>query len=112
VQHLLAGATRVVSNGGTTLIHSLAHGREIVSVPLADDQARRIRRATRLGVVVPARADAKAIVEAAIALASDPTRGAAMRRQIEGLGLVNGVDEAVAALRRLARADATRQRTS
>lgn len=112
VQHLLAGATRVVSNGGTTLIHSLAHGREIVSVPLADDQARRIRRATRLGVVVPVRADAQAIAEAAIALASDPTRGATMRRQIEGLGLVNGVDEAVAALRRLARADATRQRTS
>jgi spore coat polysaccharide biosynthesis predicted glycosyltransferase SpsG len=110
VQHLLAGATRVVSNGGTTLIHALAHGREIVSAPLADDQARRIRRAARLGVVVPVRAESQAIADAAIALASDPARGAAMRRQVEGLGLVNGVDEAVAALRRLAGVDRNCQR--
>jgi hypothetical protein len=102
VQHLLAGAARVVSNGGTTLIHALAHGQEIVAVPLADDQARRIRRASRLGVVVPAAAEARAIAEAAIALAAEPGRGATMRAQVTRLGLVNGVDEAVAALRRLA----------
>ncbi|HET7203988.1 MAG TPA: hypothetical protein VFI92_11525 [Steroidobacteraceae bacterium] len=104
VQHLLAGAARVVSNGGTTLIHALAHGQEIVSVPLAADQARRIRRASRLGVVVPAEPEASAIARAAADLAADPARGGAMRRQVAGLGLVNGVDEAVAALQRLARA--------
>jgi hypothetical protein len=104
VQHLLAGATRVVSNGGTTLIHALAHGQEIVSVPLADDQVRRIRRAERLGIVVAAKPQAPAVAEAAVALALDPARGAAMRREVAGLGLVNGVDEAVAALRRLAHA--------
>ena len=104
VQHLLAGATRVVSNGGSTLIHALAHGQEIVSVPLAPDQARRIRRASRLGVVVGVAAEASAIARAAAVLAADPARGNAMRRQVAGLGLVNGVDEAVAALQRLARA--------
>ena len=103
VQHLLAGAARVVSNGGSTLVHALAHGQEIVSVALAADQARRIRRAARLGVVVAAEPRAPAIVEAAAALAADPARGAEMRRQVAALGLVNGVEEAVAALQRLAR---------
>jgi predicted glycosyltransferase len=104
VQHLLAGATRVVCNGGTTMIHALAHGQEIVCAPLATDQARRIRRAERLGVVVAAEPYAVAIARAAAELVADPARGSAMRRQAAGLGLVNGVDEAVAALQRLARA--------
>ena len=107
VQHLLAGAARVVSNGGTTLIHALAHGQEIVSVPLAADQARRIRRASRLGVVVFAEPAAPAIARAAADLAADPARGSAMRQRVADLGLVNGVDEAVAALQRLARATRT-----
>jgi predicted glycosyltransferase len=103
VQHLLAGASRVVSNGGTTLIHALAHGQEIVCVSLAADQSRRIRRAARLGVVVPARPEPAEIARAARELAADPARARRMRERVVGLGLVNGVDEAVAALRRLAR---------
>jgi UDP:flavonoid glycosyltransferase YjiC (YdhE family) len=101
VQHLLAGARRVVSNGGTSLVHALAHGKEIVSVALASDQARRIRRAARLGVVLEAKPDPAEIAAAALSLARDPERGAKMRRAIAELGLVNGVDEAVAALRHL-----------
>ena len=73
-------------------------------MPLAPDQARRIRRASRLGVVVSVAAEAGAIARAAAALAAEPARGSEMRRQVAGLGLVNGVDEAVAALQRLARA--------
>jgi hypothetical protein len=107
VQHLLAGAARVVSNGGTTLIHALAHGQEIVTVALAADQARRIRRASRLGVVVTSAPEPHAIARAAAQLAADPARGSAMRRQVAALGLVNGVDEAVAALQRLLRTAAS-----
>jgi hypothetical protein len=102
VQHLLAGAARVVSNGGTTLVHALAYGQEIVCVPLAADQARRIRRAARLGVVVPVVPEARAIARATTSLAADTARGQALRRRAAGLGLVNGVDEAVSALQRLA----------
>ena len=102
VQHLLAAAARVVSNGGTSLIHALAHGKEIVTVPLAADQARRIRRAARLGVVIAAKPLPEDIARAVTALARDPERGAIMRRRVAALRLVNGVDEAVAALRRLA----------
>jgi hypothetical protein len=103
VQHLLAGASRVVSNGGTTLVHALAHGQEIVCVPLAADQSRRIRRAARLGVVVPARPEAGEIARATRELAADLARARRIRERVAALGLVNGVDEAVAALRHLAR---------
>jgi UDP:flavonoid glycosyltransferase YjiC (YdhE family) len=102
VQHLLAGAALVVSNGGTTLVHALAHGQAIVSVPLATDQARRIRRAARRGVVVPARPDAADIARTAVGLSRDDSRAASLRAEVARLGLVNGVDEAVAALRDLA----------
>jgi hypothetical protein len=103
VQHLLAGAAMVVSNGGSTLIHALAHGQAVVSVPLAGDQARRIRRASREGVVVPATSDADEIAALALGILRDPARGRQLRNRISTLGLVNGVDEAVTALRNLAR---------
>jgi hypothetical protein len=54
VQHLLAEALFVVSNGGTTMIHTLAHRRPLVAIPLASDQDRRIRRAVRLQIAATA----------------------------------------------------------
>jgi glycosyltransferase involved in cell wall biosynthesis len=103
VQHLLADATFVVSNGGTTMIHTLAHGRPLVAVPLAGDQDRRIRRAARLQIAVSAPPDAEAIAAAAAALLADSERREAMPRRIAQLGIANGVTEAVAALRALAK---------
>jgi UDP:flavonoid glycosyltransferase YjiC (YdhE family) len=102
VQHLLADASFVVSNGGTTMVHTLAHGRPLVAVPLAGDQDRRIRRAARLEIAVSAPPDAEAIAQAAAALLADPARREAMPGRIAELGIANGVDEAVAALRALA----------
>ena len=93
----------VVSNGGTTLVHTLAHGRPLVAVPLAGDQARRIRRAVRLGIAASAPPDAEKIAAEAVALLADPARREAMPHHIAGMGLANGVDEAVGALRALAR---------
>jgi uncharacterized protein (DUF2384 family) len=104
VQHLLAGAALVVSNGGSTLIHALAHRQAVASVPLADDQARRIRRAARAGVLLPAALDPAKIAAAALSILRDPQVGQQLRQRIDALGLVNGVDEAVNALRKLARA--------
>jgi hypothetical protein len=112
VQHLLAEALLVVSNGGTTLIHSLAHARPIVSIPLAGDQDRRIRRAVRLQIAATAARTPEAIADAAAALLRDPVRREAMVRHIAELGIANGVGEAVAALRALARAAAVQARSS
>jgi UDP:flavonoid glycosyltransferase YjiC (YdhE family) len=94
----------VVSNGGTTLIHSLAHGRPIVSIPLAGDQDRRIRRAVRLQIAETARRTPEAIAAAAAGLLGDAARREAMVRRIAAMGISNGVSEAVSALRALARA--------
>jgi hypothetical protein len=101
VQHLLAGAQLVVSNGGTTMVHALAHRRPLVAVPLASDQNRRIRLAVKLGVAATAPRAASAIAGAAAALFNDVPRRERLGRRTEELGIVNGVGQAVAALRRL-----------
>jgi len=104
VQYLIAESLMVVSNGGTTLIHSLAHGRPIVSIPLAGDQDRRIRRAVRLQIAATARRAPEAIAAAAADLLGDAARREAMVGRIAAMGISNGVGEAVSALRALARA--------
>jgi UDP:flavonoid glycosyltransferase YjiC (YdhE family) len=103
VQHLLAEAAFVVSNGGTTMIHTLAHARPIIAVPLASDQDRRIRRAVRLQIAETAPRQPEAIAAAAVALLRDAERCDAMTRRIAELGIANGVAEAVVALRSLVR---------
>jgi glycosyltransferase involved in cell wall biosynthesis len=103
VQYLLSEALIVVSNGGSTMIHVLAHGRPIVSIPLAGDQDRRIRRAVRLQIAETAERTPRAIAEVAARLLREPERRAAMCRRTAELGIANGVGEAVAALLALAR---------
>jgi hypothetical protein len=112
VQHLLGDAAMVVSNGGTTMVHTIAHGRPLLAVPLAGDQARRIRRAVRLGIAATAPPDAEAIARAASVLWRDTERRAAMSCRIGELGIANGVDEAVVALRALAERSAQRLSTA
>ncbi|MCJ7453433.1 MAG: hypothetical protein MUO39_13310 [Steroidobacteraceae bacterium] len=103
VQHLLAGARLVVCNGGTTMVHALAHGRQLLAVPLASDQGRRIRLAVKLGVAATASRSPSAIASEAAVLLADGPRRDQMTRRIAELGIANGVDEAVAALIELAR---------
>ena len=103
VQYLLSEALIVVSNGGSTMIHVLAHGRPIVAIPLAGDQDRRIRRAVRLQIAETAERTPAAIAQAAAGLLQEPERRAAMCRRTAELGISNGVGEAVAALLALAR---------
>ena len=103
VQYLLSEALMVVSNGGSTMIHVLAHGRPIISIPLAGDQDRRIRRAVRLQIAATAERTPTAIAQAAATLLHDPVRCATMVRRTAELGIANGVGEAVAALLALAR---------
>jgi hypothetical protein len=102
VQHVLSGAQFAVSNGGTTMVHALAHGRPLVAIPLAGDQSRRIRLAVKLGIADTAPGKASAIASAAASLAQDTARRAGMTRRIAELQITNGVAEAVAALTALA----------
>jgi glycosyltransferase involved in cell wall biosynthesis len=102
VQYLLAEALFVVSNGGSTMIHVMAHGRPIIAVPLAGDQDRRIRRAVRLQIAETAARTPHAIAQAAAELLRAPERRAAMSRRTAEIGIANGVGEAVGALLALA----------
>jgi UDP:flavonoid glycosyltransferase YjiC (YdhE family) len=101
----------VVCNGGTTLIHTLAHGKPLVAVPLAGDQHRRIRRAVKLQIAVSAERKPAAIATAATALLGDRDRRESIVRCIAQLGTVNGVGEAVDSLRGLARRAARAHRS-
>ena len=103
VQYLLSEALMVVSNGGSTMIHVLAHGRPLIAIPLAGDQDRRIRRAVRLQIAATAERTPAAIAQAAATLLHDQVRRATMVRCTAELGIANGVGEAVAALQALAR---------
>jgi UDP-N-acetylglucosamine:LPS N-acetylglucosamine transferase len=103
VQYLLSEALLVVSNGGSTMIHVLAHGRPLIAIPLAGDQDRRIRRAVRLQIAATAGRTPAAIAQTAATLLHDPARRATMVRRTAELGIANGVGEAVAALLALAR---------
>jgi UDP:flavonoid glycosyltransferase YjiC (YdhE family) len=103
VQYLLSEALLVVSNGGSTMIHVLAHGRPIIAIPLAGDQDRRIRRAVRLQIAATAERTPTAIAQAAATLLHDPVQRVSMIRRTAELGIANGVGEAVAALLALAR---------
>jgi glycosyltransferase involved in cell wall biosynthesis len=98
VQFLLAEALLVVSNGGSTMLHVLAHGRPIVAIPLAGDQDRRINKAVQLRIAETTARSPQAIATAAERLWREPERRAALCRQTAELGIANGVGEAVAAL--------------
>ena len=99
----LADALLVVSNGGTTMVHTIAHGRPMIAIPLAGDQDRRIRRAVRLQIALTAARTPQAIAAEAIRLLGAVGQREAMARKIDDLGIANGVDAAVTALRALAK---------
>lgn len=58
VGELIRGARLVISNGGDTMLQTLACNRPCVAVAIAGDQAHRIRQCVRQGLAVRARLDA------------------------------------------------------
>ena len=57
VGELVRGARLVISNGGDTMLQALACKRPCVAVPIAGDQAYRIKCCVRAGLVASARLD-------------------------------------------------------
>jgi ADP-heptose:LPS heptosyltransferase len=95
---LLASARLVVTNGGDTLLQSLAFGRPTVAAPIASDQPTRLARCAALGGVVAAALDGASLQGAARELLDSPPRLAALAAAARALGLTNGVDAAMDAL--------------
>lgn len=95
---LMAGARLVVTNGGSTLLQSIACGRACIAAPIAGDQAERIRRCSQAGTAVAVALDAGAIEAAAVSLLRDESGRAALASRALGLELGDGIETALQAL--------------
>ncbi len=95
---LMRGARLIVANGGSTLLQSIACGRACVAVPIAGDQAERIRRCVDAGVAVAAPLAADAMTRTAADLWRDGARLDALAGRAVALGLADGVDVALRAM--------------
>ena len=98
---LMRGARLVVSNGGSTLLQAIACGRACIGVPIAQDQAARIRRCVEAAVAVAAPLESAAIVRTAGALLGDEDSRTLLARRAAESGLADGVEIALDALQRL-----------
>jgi hypothetical protein len=96
---LLAKTRLVLVNGGDTLVQALALHVPCVAVPIALDQAERIRRCAALGAVVAPSVDEVAAV--CHELLSDEARLTAQRAHVRGLGFRDAMPGIVGTLGRM-----------
>jgi hypothetical protein len=105
----------VISNGGDTMLQALACRRACVAVPIARDQAYRIKRCVRAGLVASARLDAADLERVALGMLEPDGARAPQDAHAAGLGstaVANGIDAALAAIESLARLDEPEARRS
>jgi glycosyltransferase involved in cell wall biosynthesis len=95
---LMCSARLIVTNGGSTLLQSIACGNACVAVPIAKDQIERTRRCVAAGVAAGATLDAASIVRAADRLLQNETQRAALAERAAQLELADGVEVAIRAL--------------
>jgi UDP:flavonoid glycosyltransferase YjiC (YdhE family) len=95
---LMRAARLVVANGGSTLLQAVACGSACIAVPIAKDQAQRIRRCVGAGVAVAAALNSARIIQAAAQLLRNEPQRAALAARASALGLADGVEIAVQAL--------------
>jgi len=101
LMELMRAARLVVVNGGSTLIQAIACGAACIAVPIAKDQAPRIRGTVAAGAAVAAPLERTAIVECARRLLADEPERAALAARAAALALADGIAVAVGALERL-----------
>jgi spore coat polysaccharide biosynthesis predicted glycosyltransferase SpsG len=95
---LMCSARLIVTNGGSTLLQSIACGNACIAVPIAKDQIERTRRCVGAGVAAGATLDAASIVHAADRLLQNETQRAALAERAAQLELADGVEVAIRAL--------------
>jgi len=108
VSELIRGARLVISNGGDTMLQALACKRPCVAVPIAGDQAYRIKRCVRSGLVTRARLDADDLTRVALRVLEAGVGGAppdTLARDPGSSTVSNGMDAVLAAIGELARLD-------
>ena len=95
---LMCAARLIIANGGSTLLQAIACGAACIAVPIAKDQAERIRRCAAAGAAVAADLDSASIVQSAGRLLQNEPQRAALAERARHLGLADGVDVAIRAL--------------
>jgi hypothetical protein len=98
---LIYEAHLLVINGGTTLVHGLAHGKVCVTVPLAHDQRRRIKRCKSRQLVIATELDTGDLRRSVVSILDDADRHLGIERRVEALEITNGVPRAIEALEKL-----------
>jgi UDP:flavonoid glycosyltransferase YjiC (YdhE family) len=99
---LIQQARLVVTNGGDTLLQTLACARACVASAIAGDQVARIQKCVAAGLVVGSRLDARELERAALTLLNDDTRRAGQLAKLERTPIINGIGAAVDAISALA----------
>jgi glycosyltransferase involved in cell wall biosynthesis len=95
---LMHSARLIIANGGSTLLQAVACGSACIAVPIAKDQAERIRRCAAAGVTLAVNLDTASIVQAASRLLQNEPQRAALAERARQLKLADGVDVAMRAL--------------
>ncbi len=95
---LMRSARLIISNGGSTLLQAIACGKACIAVPIAKDQAERVRQCVAADVAVAATSEAAGIVQATKRLLQNDSERAALEGRAARLGLADGVVVAVRAL--------------
>jgi spore coat polysaccharide biosynthesis predicted glycosyltransferase SpsG len=98
---LMRAARLIIANGGSTLLQAIACGSACIAVPIAKDQAERIRRCVAAGVTVAAALNSTRMVQAADRLLEDEGQRTALAGRAAHLALADGVEVALDALGRL-----------
>jgi predicted glycosyltransferase len=95
---LMRCARLIVTNGGSTLLQSVACGNACIAVPIAKDQIERTRRCVAAGVAADAALDSASMVRAAERLLHNEPQRAALAERAARLELADGVEVAIQAL--------------
>src|ERR1700722_3900099 len=101
VGELVRGARLVISNGGDTMLQAVACKGPGVAGPIAGDQAYRINRCVRSGLVTSARLDAADLERVTLSVLEASGTSAPLAADAGDLAspaVSNGIDEALAAI--------------
>jgi spore coat polysaccharide biosynthesis predicted glycosyltransferase SpsG len=99
---LMKQAQIVVTNGGDTLLQTLACAKACVATAIAGDQDHRIAKCEAAGVILRSSLNAHALERAALSLLSDERRRGSQLDLLSRLGIKNGMNLAVDAISTLA----------
>jgi hypothetical protein len=93
----------VISNGGDTLLQTLACNRACLAIPIAGDQPHRIGKCVQAGLAASAMLNSDDIERVALSLLENADERQRLERNSTQAGITNALDGALATIERLAR---------